>query len=392
MESHTPITDRKAEDTSMNEKEIAEIRRTLTPGRTNVTRLCGCYINATGEIIARFNQSFGLMQEEESEKFLSLFRRTLSGTVEKNLLSIGFSSNQVLNGEEYALLEQLRRTELSDDRALDTFFTKVAQSMPLKENYAVLLTHNRYDVLRKRGAEGGGEESAEVYSYILCSICPVRTRKSMLAYLPERKSFGENHADSVITAPELGFLFPAFDGRQTNIYNALFYTRSAAEAHSSFTDTVFRRGIAMPAAEQGETFQRVLADALSEDCSFRVARALHEQLCEKIAVHKETRSTEPLIVTEGEFREVLEECGVPEEKVNAFAAGYDESFGQNTELPPKNIVDPRRFELRTPDVIIRVAPGCTHLIETRRIGGVKYILIRAEEGAELNGLNIHIEE
>ena len=69
---------------------------------------------------------------------------------------------------------------------------------------------------------------------------------------------------------------------------------------------------------------------------------------------------------------------------------YDEAFGFEAELHPKNIIDNKRFEVQTPDVIIKVAPDRTDLIETRIIGGVKYILINAEENVEVNGVNIRI--
>ena len=92
------------------------------------------------------------------------------------------------------------------------------------------------------------------------------------------------------------------------------------------------------------------------------------------------------------MKEVLETCGISEEKLDRFTGGFNESFGAGKELPPKNVVDPKKFELRTPDVVIKIAPGRTDLVETRVIDGNRYILIRANEGVELNGLNVQIEE
>ena len=48
--------------------------------------------------------------------------------------------------------------------------------------------------------------------------------------------------------------------------------------------------------------------------------------------------------------------------------------------------------MKTPDVTIRVPPERSDLVETRVLGGVKYILIRADEGVELNGVNIQIDD
>ena len=40
--------------------------------------------------------------------------------------------------------------------------------------------------------------------------------------------------------------------------------------------------------------------------------------------------------------------------------------------------------------MIKVDPARSDLIETRIIGGVKYIMICADENVEVNGVNIHI--
>ena len=61
-------------------------------------------------------------------------------------------------------------------------------------------------------------------------------------------------------------------------------------------------------------------------------------------------------------------------------------------MHPKNIIDNKRVEIKLPDVSIKVVPDRADLIETRVIGGVKYILINAEEDVEVNGVSIHIAD
>ena len=377
----------------MTEKEISEVRRSLKADKNSITTVCGCYVNATGERIARFSVSPGLMTEEEAEKYFAIFRRTLSGGPERNLLDIPFDNGQVESGEEYALLQRLRQSELKDEEALDRFFDRVAKSVSSEENYVILITYNKYDVPFK-GSDGFRIDDAgtEVYSYILCSICPVKTTKSALTYEALKKSFRHSNGENAVQMPELGFLFPTFDNRQTNIYNALLYSRSISEDHAAFTQAVFAQSIRMTAESQSETFRTLLAESLDKDCSFRVAKRLHEEICARIEEHKTSREEEPLTVSKYMVKEVLENCGIAEEKLDSFTGSYSESFGAGTELPPKNIVDPKKFELRTPDVVIKVAPGRSDLIETRVIDGNKYILVRANEGVELNGLNVEIGE
>ena len=50
-----------------------------------------------------------------------------------------------------------------------------------------------------------------------------------------------------------------------------------------------------------------------------------------------------------------------------------------------------KFEVATPNVTIKVDPEHTDLVSTQIINGVKYILIRANDGVEVNGMNIEIK-
>lgn len=52
----------------MNQKEVSEIRRRFRADRSNITKVAGVYVSDTGEILARFSQSVGLMLEDEKEK------------------------------------------------------------------------------------------------------------------------------------------------------------------------------------------------------------------------------------------------------------------------------------------------------------------------------------
>ena len=82
----------------MNEKEVAELRRRFRQDRSGISHVRGCYVNQNGEIISQFDQSLGVMTQEENEKILGLLKRTLSGTLGKNLLDITFATQQVVHG------------------------------------------------------------------------------------------------------------------------------------------------------------------------------------------------------------------------------------------------------------------------------------------------------
>lgn len=374
----------------MNEKEIAEIRRRFRPDKNNITRICGCCVNEKKEIISEINQSLCLMSQEESEGLLTILKKTLSGTIGKNLIDIEFATKQVLEGEEHKLLMAIRNSALDDDNAVQAFYGRVIETLNMEENYIILLAYDKYDVPSYTKDGEKQDDSSEVFSYFLCSVCPIKMTKPALGYYAPENIFRNITADWVVSPPELGFMFPAFDDRSSNIYNAVYYSRNIAENHEEFVDAVFKTEIPMPAAVQKETFQAVLGDTIADDCSYQVVQSVHEQLSEIIEEHKTNKVREPLVISKNTVKDVLEECGVSESHMAAFEEKYDAEFGVDSEISPRNIIDNKQFEVCTPEVTIHVKPEHSGLVETRIIDGRKYILIRADDGVEVNGVSINI--
>lgn len=377
----------------MNEKEVAELRRRLRPDKNNITHIRGCYVNGQREIISQFNESLALMPTEDGEKYLSLFRKVLTGALGRNLLDLSFRTQQVVDSGEHRLLMALRDSALGDENAVQAFFSRAIQALDLEGNSLILLTYNTYDV-PYRGKDGVEQEdnSSEQFRYILCAVCPVKETKPALNYNTRESRFHLQGAGQVVGAPELGFLFPAFDDRAANIYNALYYTHNMGENHDSFVDALFKTPVPMPALVQRETFQTVLGETLEEDCNYQVIQAVQDRLTQMIDVHKESKEPEPLTVSKRGIRAVLSASGVSPAHAEAFDERFDAEFGVDAQLSPQNLVDVKRLEVRTPDVVIQVNPERSDLVRTRIVDGAKCIVIRASEGVEVNGVAIQIPE
>ncbi len=377
----------------MNEKEIGEIRRRVRRDRSNMPAIFGCFVNDQREIVTEYRQSTGIMSENEAERYFGLLKRTLSGTVGKNLLELTFQTAQVAGSEEHKLLMDLRACGLKEDSLRRKFYQKIIDSLSLGTSYLILVGCDSYDVpFKSKDGENQSEQSSEVYTYLLCAICPVKQTNAKLHYVAQSKDFHDGGITQVVSAPEVGFLFPAFDNRSTNIYNALYYNHSPKENYAALVDALFHTPVAKPAAEQKKSFEALLAHSLEEECSMEAVQNVHDQLRQCMEMHKEARVPEPLLISKEQVKEALSMSGVSEAKIAKFSIDYDEAFGFEAELHPRNIIDSKRFAIKTPDVSIQVAPERSDLIETRVIGGVKYILINAEEDVEVNGVSIHIGE
>jgi len=377
----------------MNEKEIGEIRRRVRRDRSNMTAIYGCYVNGQKEIVSEFKQSTGIMPENEAEKYFGLLKRTLSGSIGKNLIDISFKTSQVADSPEHKLLMDLRKSELKDEGLRAELYTKIIQSVSLDDGFLILIGCDSYDVpFKSSDDETQADASNETYQYLLCAVCPVKQTKANLRYIPEEKEFRDGGIALVPSPPEVGFLFPAFDNRATNIYNALYYTHSAKQNHEALVEALFHVDVPKPAAEQKKSFEALLSTSLQEESSLEVVQTVHEQLCQSIELHKESRVAEPLLISKEQVKTAMTECGVSQKSISKFSVDYDEVFGYDAQLHPKNIINNKCFEITTADVSIRVAPEHSDLIETRIIGGVKYILVRADENVEVNGVPITISD
>ena len=388
----------------MNQRDLSQLKRRLNPDKRNPTVLRGCYVSYDGTVISTFAQPVFHLPAEENEKYMSLFKRVLSGTPGQNLQEIEFTGMQAMEGEEHRILSTLRESGLTDEEAANAFYERVinyirtvgpADTQSVSEqqnanNYLILLLHDGYDVpyINENG-ETDNEQASDMFSYILCCICPVKQTKPALSF--QENSFRTLGIDWVVAAPEVGFLFPAFDDRAANLYNALYYTKDTTQNQDAFIDAIFRSHAPMPAAEQQETFRGILAETLEDDCSYSVLQGVHNKVREMVEVHKASKEPTPLTLSKSTVKHVLEECGVADDRLKDFDGKFDARFGADAELHPKNLMDSKQFELKTPDVTIKVNPERSDLIRTEMIHGTRYILIRADEGVEVNGVNIHID-
>ena len=377
----------------MNQREVGELRRRFRPDRSAISRIYGCYVNGRKEIISQVDASLGNMPQEECEQYLNLMKKVLTGSLGRNLIDIEFSTRQVADSEEHRLLMSLRDTRLEDAETRQALYRRIIDALDMEGgNYLILLAYDAYDVPWRGGDDQLQADAADtVFSYIVCCVCPVKDGKLALGFFSGENAFHCRTASQLVAPPELGFLFPAFDDRAANLYNALFYSKRPDQIHQEVIDAVFRTEPPMSAAEQREAFEEALSGALEDACSMEVAQAVHERLREQIMQHKESRDPEPLALTAEDVGDILRDCEVEEERVAAFVEECSRQFGDNAVLTPGNLINRAKFEVETANAKISLDPASSYLIETRVIDGRKYLLIPADE-VTVNGLAVHIQQ
>jgi hypothetical protein len=355
----------------MNKKEISEIKKIFTPANCSLTRICSCYVDAEKNKRAELKEAFLSLPDEEAFKYFNIFRGALSGTVAKNLINLDSPSDYLL---------RLRDSQLRDDDLINEFYDKIIESYDYGENYYIVLVHGIYDVPGK--AQDGtviDDASDYVYEFIQCAICPVKLTKGALSYNTDKNAIENRKRDWIVEAPETGFLYPAFNDRQTDIYGTLYYTKKADQLHDKLIDGLFGTCIPMSAEDQKSTFGAMVEETLEEECDFTTVKSIYEDLIERI---EESDSN----VVELDFKhmeQMFNEYGASTEKIDELKARFENS---PYKLIASNVVNTKTFEIKTEGLEIKVKPDYTSRVECRMIDGRPCIVMAVSDHLEVNGI------
>ena len=371
----------------MNKKEVLEIRKQFSPVNCAITRICGCYVNHEKEKITEWMDAFLSLPEEEEFKYFEMFKKTLSGSIGKNLLHMEFPLEQEREGGTQEFLLRLRNSKLKDETLVTEFYDKVIEHYAYAENYYIVLMHAVYDI---PGKSNDGlmmdDASDHVYEHILCSICPVNLSKPGLGYDMVKNSITERNRDWIVEAPMKGFLFPTFTDRDSNIHGVMYYTKKAEELQVPFIDAVLGSQIPMTAGDQKDNFNMVMEDTLGEHCDYEIIKNVHENLNQLLEENKE--NPEPIELMKPDVKRLLSQSGATQEQLKTFEQQYDSIMGEHGTLMATNIAEPKKFQIQTSDVVIKVNPERTDLVETKTIDGRQYLMIAIDNDIEVNGVHV----
>lgn len=373
----------------MNKAEVLEIRKQFTPDRCTIDHICGCYVDGEKNKRLVFRKAFQSLPEEEMYKYLDIFKHTLTGAFGKTLINLEFPIEEEQEGGTQEFLLRLRDSHLEDDALIDEFYEKIIANYIYGENYFIILVHAVYDIpgMTKDGIEME-DASDNIYDYILCSICPIKLSEAALGYNEKTNDIEDRIRDWIVDKqPGKGFLFPAFIERNTDIHNMLYFSKKADDIQPEFIQALFGGHPPMSAPAQKDLFEELVQEAIGEEADYDVMKNIHDNLATMIENHED--ENEPLELTKEDVRHLLKDSGVPSERMDYFDQKYEEVVGEeDCQLLATNIAHTRKFDIEAPNVIIKVAPDRTDLVETKIIDGRQCLVIAVDDHIEVNGINV----
>ena len=405
----------------MNKRDVLELKKRLNKKNCTFTKMSGCYVNSNKEMVLTFQQDFRDLKEEEYFKYLDLAGKVLSGTVGNSLLKLDFSNDAEETGGPQQVLFGIRESNLLNEDLLETFYQHVIDNFYYVGNYLILLFRDTYDIPAKTSDNMKTGESVEVYEYILCAICPVDLSKPALGYLASEDRIGARIRDWVVGMPEIGFVFPCFDGRSANIHSTLFYTKNTKEPHDEFMKEVLGCGMKRTTNQKKQVFKSIVLkssenDEKGEELFTTIQGGLNDILIHETVEETDASDGYQPVLTKEAILGLTDYIDIPERVTEHIAKAWEEEFEDDEEAPEiKQIVDKKLAkeashieterslvkenaalkkqlnvheginvddESHEEDVILRVSKKKEAEITTQVVDGVKYIMIPVDDEAK----------
>lgn len=364
----------------MKKKEISEIKKIFTPANCSLTRICSCYVDAEKNKRAELKEAFLSLPEEEMYKYFNIFRGALSGTVAKNLINLELEHPEIGVNEAYSMLLWLRDSQLKDDKLINEFYDNIIESYDYGENYYIVLVHGIYDV-PGRSSDGMDMYDASdfVYEFVQCAICPVKLTKGALSYNTDKNAVEARKRDWIVEAPDAGFLFPAFNDRQTDIHAALVYNRKPETDLEGLITKVLGAYQPLNAGTQRFAFKKLTEELLDTNCSFEAVKGIYEDVLQMV----EESEGEPAVIDLERAKTLFEVHGAKEDVLETFEGIDNAHFPV---LAATNVINTKSFNVKTEGLEIKVKPDFTSRVECRMIDGRPCIVMAISDHLEVNGI------
>lgn len=417
----------------MNNKDRLEITKRFKKEENTFTKVSGCYVNSDKQAQLKFTETFHKLSDEELFKYLEIAKKALSGKIGNNLLELNFTEE---DNEKQKLLMMINRTGLKEDGVLSIFYDAVIESYDYSGNYLILLFHDIYDVMTKTSDNRKLDESEEVYEYIICAICPVKLSKPGLGYFNKENQIKPRIRDWVVDTPAIGFTYPAFTDRSSDVDTIMYYTKNTKEAQENFMSEALGCLPKQTATKQQKTFETIVKTTVSHDKKASeklfedIQENLHTMIEEHNAIYEDT-DHEPMTLSKEKVKDLLIDSGVSEEITVSIEKDFEREFGDkpplaeclvDEKLVKKNAQKKKEEKLLTQikelenklesvdngeieslenseemleeaikeyDVVLQVKPEKLDSVKTEIINGKRCIVIPFDddEEATINGIN-----
>lgn len=406
----------------MNKSDALELKKRYKKESCTISKLAGCYVNMNKEKLLTFTEDFLTLQDEEFYKFMEIAKKTLSGTIGNNILELEFPAQEERAGGKQQFLYALVDSGLENEELTERLFDLIIEGTQMVGNFLILAFFDKYDVMNKTTDRMKLDESEEVYEHIIVSICPVALSKAALGYRADENRIGARIRDWVVGVPEMGFLFPAFDNRSSDIHKVDYYVRDAKDSLPEFVTDVLGCGPKKTATEQRQSFHAIVKKAFGsdEEKAEEALIGIQESFSAKVeSLEGQGLTASSAVLDEDTIDEVLKENEIEESTARIIKEVLMDEFSEETP-EVANLIDTKALEksakerekkelvkevvdlrseikekdkiieesvtdtVKNYDVVVRIKPDRAGAIHTTTVDGQKCLVIPVHDSDAIN--------
>nr|WP_297765746.1 DUF4317 family protein [uncultured Butyrivibrio sp.] len=368
----------------MNRSNVLEIKKTFKVEDGTIDKIITCFVNGNKNKLITNTESFSSLSEEEAFKYVDILKSTLSGTIGKKLVNITFSSDSASREAEDKLYSSFKNMT-SNDNVRDEFIDSIIENYDFDENYLLVVGHGQYAAAVKASDGAVLEDETTDYEFMVVAICPVHSTKAGLTLDVKTGRMISSTQVQIVEKPINGFLYPAFNERESDRHGLLWFSKKPEEQHDELIELLTGDKAPVSSAEQQTVFEKILSEVTDDDADFEVIKNLHDNL---LTMTEEAKyNSEDKKLEKEDIKEILKEAGVDQEKLEDFDHVYERASGdKDITFVPQNLMTVDKFNVKAPDVEIKIKSDKTSLVQKRRIDGKNCIVVALEGGIRLNGI------
>lgn len=374
----------------MNKKEVSEVKKqfNMNNNKCSFGKLLTAYVDHEKTIKVKDLRSLLNLPEIEVQMIMDIFKKTLGGSIGKNLLEFSFPIVSGGDSDDKEFLLSVRSSELKDDDINDEFINKIVENFEYAGDYYILACNCTYSIpVKGKDNDEDGDDSEEVYDFIITSICPMNKVERGLCFDAEKNTVEKNYEYQMeVGKPIHGFLYPAFNDRQTDIHNVMYFCGKPKEPSTSIIEKILGCSRKLPADEQKEKFNNMLARVLGDDSTYNITSTIHSEINEIIG--NNAAESDPVELNSNEIKKILERSGVDEQNMEEFEDAYIEEIGDGVSLAAVNITNESAMKVGSPDIKISVKPKASKKVAAKLVDGKRCLVIEIDDTVEVNGLDV----
>ena len=180
----------------LNREDMLELTRRMNLARNCFFRIAGSYRDKEGYDDGSFNTAFLKLDQKDKIKYIEIAKSVVFAKTNEELKEYEFAGKEAL--EMKSMLTALKDCGLKNDALLDVFYDIVSEKYVKKykpeTDFGIFVYYGSYDIKIKGADKEYMDDSEEVYSFLICAICPVY------------EDYDPGVADH-------GFLYPSFKDR-----------------------------------------------------------------------------------------------------------------------------------------------------------------------------------